>query len=435
MEQQPAEQPKEAKKKKAGPSQTPADAQKYSSKKAWEHHKKMKRIRLHQEAAELHGFDVGLLVDYPHRVREGDIPVFLLQDQKKKMNSFEDIQKKIQRECDKPYLLPTKDHVQLVYERFCEAFKAAPLTVLQFYHDGVLSFENYGLEMEQVKAICCTIPAINGLKEIRFVNNNLSDEMNAILIMAAYMSPSLDSITISRNSLQKISCKTMRQLQAICPSKLKGLDLDGCADVSYHLENIISDMGHMQFIQTQTFRPGQALRELCLSNIPLAGSQCRHIGDILTNADNLKQLELQACKISGAGMRFILDGLNRNVGLQFVNLSHNSLVSKIYEFAIKLAKVVCSHEDMVHVDLTNTGLRPEEVIFIGMTLPLSKSCMGIHLSANRLGYYERVFLRTLIDAKVQYHFKNVAQRKNPAVKKKAEEAQMLELNQQDYLEE
>lgn len=99
-------------------------------------------------------------------------------------------------------------------------------------------------------------------------------------------------------------------------------------------------------------------------------------------------------------MRQILDGLNRNVGLRSINLSFNSLVSKVYEFAIKMAKVVCSHDEMVHIDLTSTGLRPEEVIFIGMTLPLSKSCMGLHLSANRLGYYERIFLRTLIDARV-----------------------------------
>lgn len=109
-------------------------------------------------------------------------------------------------------------------------------------------------------------------------------------------------------------------------------------------------------------------------------------------------------------MRLVVDGLNRNTGLRFINLSFNSLVSKIYEFAIKMAKIVCSHDDMVHIDLTSTGLRPEEVIFIGMALSHSKSCMGIHLSANRLGYYERIFLRTLIDAKVQYHFKNYAQK-------------------------
>lgn len=201
------------------------------------------------------------------------------------------------------------------------------------------------------------------------------------------------------------------------------------------MESIISDMGNLEFVRTQTFRPGQGVRELCLSNIPLAYGSCRHVGDILANTDNIKHLDLQSCKISGGGMRFIMDALTRNVGLQFLNLSHNSMVSKIYEFSIKLAKVVCGHDEIMHIDLTNTGLRQEEVLFIGMTLPLSKSCIGMHLTANNLGYYERIFLRTLIDAKVQQHFKNVAQVKKQPTKKQTEASQMLEMSQQDFLEE
>jgi hypothetical protein len=47
-----------------------------------------------------------------------------------------------------------------------------------------------------------------------------------------------------------------------------------------------------------------------------------------------------------------------------------------------------------------------------MALPISRSCIGIHMSGNGLEYYDRVFLRTLIDAKVAYHFKNYANLKN-----------------------
>ena len=67
---------------------------------------------------------------------------------------------------------------------------------------------------------------------------------------------------------------------------------------------------------------------------------------------------------------------------------------------------------MMHYDLTNTNLLREEVIFIGMALPISRSCIGIHMSKNGLEYYDRVFLRTLIDAKVAFHFKNFANLKN-----------------------
>jgi hypothetical protein len=49
------------------------------------------------------------------------------------------------------------------------------------------------------------------------------------------------------------------------------------------------------------------------------------------------------------------------------------------------------------------------VLFIGMAVSASSSCLAIHMSANGLDYYERIFLRTLANAKVAYHFRNLAQ--------------------------
>jgi hypothetical protein len=84
------------------------------------------------------------------------------------------------------------------------------------------------------------------------------------------------------------------------------------------------------------------------------------------------------------------------------------MASNVYENAVKIAKIIARHQEMMHYDLSNTCLSREEVIFIGMALPISRSCIGIHMSGNGLEYYDRVFLRTLIDAKVAYHFKNYA---------------------------
>lgn len=186
-----------------------------------------------------------MLKDYPHKVREGDLPDFLLQDQKKKMDSFGDIQDKIEKELKLNQLLPTKDHVQLAYEQFCFSFKAAPLTVLQYFHDGVFSYKNYILDMPQVKALSCAIPLIRGLKHLELINNNLTDEMTVLFIMSAFMSPSLENLTISKNSMQKSSTRMLRLLNVKCPSKLKKLDLDGSSDISHHLEYVISDIGNM----------------------------------------------------------------------------------------------------------------------------------------------------------------------------------------------
>ena len=71
-----------------------------------------------------------------------------------------------------------------------------------------------------------------------------------------------------------------------------------------------------------------------------------------------------------------------------------------------------SHDEMQHYDLSGTGLKKEEVLFMGMALQKSKSCIGMHVSGNNLDYYERVFLRTLINAKVGTHFRNLAEDQN-----------------------
>lgn len=70
----------------------------------------------------------------------------------------------------------------------------------------------------------------------------------------------------------------------------------------------------------------------------------------------------------------------------------------------------------MHVDLTNTMLTREEVIFIGMALPMSVSCIGVHLSSNGLEYYDRIFLRTLINAKINYQFRNLAKETTTGVR-------------------
>ena len=82
--------------------------------------------------------------------------------------------------------------------------------------------------------------------------------------------------------------------------------------------------------------------------------------------------------------------------------------SSVYEFSVKISKILTRHQEIMHINLSATGLKKEEVLFIGMAISISKSCISIHLSANNLDYYERIFLRTLVNAKVAYHFRNMA---------------------------
>lgn len=173
----------------------------------------------------------------------------------------------------------------------------------------------------------------------------------------------------------------------------------------------------------------QNLQSLNLSDIPLSVNVCRSLSSLLILSHNLKDLNLASCKISYQGTRYILDGLNRNESVSYFNFSFNDLQSSMYEFSIKLAKIVSRHVKIMHINVTCTGLKKEEVIFLGFALAPSKSLVAIHMSANDLDYYERVFIRTCINAKVLYHFRNHAEDKN--VRSFKEQNQLIRLQKED----
>ena len=86
----------------------------------------------------------------------------------------------------------------------------------------------------------------------------------------------------------------------------------------------------------------------------------------------------------------------------------------------------------MHLDLTATGLQKEEVIFIGMSLQHSRACIGLHLSLNQMSYYDRIFLRILMDAKVAFQFRNMAQK--AGIRTQQETNQVTELVSQDFVD-
>lgn len=105
--------------------------------------------------------------------------------------------------------------------------------------------------------------------------------------------------------------------------------------------------------------------------------------------------------------------------------------SSVYEFSINIARILTRHREIMHLDISGTGLKKEEVLFLGMAVSISKSCISLHLSANNLDYYERIFLRTLINAQVSYHFRNMAQEKG-SIRSQKERNQILELKNHDF---
>jgi hypothetical protein len=119
----------------------------------------------------------------------------------------------------------------------------------------------------------------------------------------------------------------------------------------------------------------------------------------------IRELNLAHCKIGYQGTRYIVNAMNRNTTMRYFNFSFNDMQSSNFEFSIKMGAIVTRHPNLMHADLTNVGLKREEVIFIGLALSSSKTMLSLHLTANELPYYDRVFLRSLIAARVGYRYK------------------------------
>lgn len=86
------------------------------------------------------------------------------------------------------------------------------------------------------------------------------------------------------------------------------------------------------------------LQILNLSNNPMSPVSCRNVGSYLINSMFLKNLDVSNCKLQNQGTRSIIDGLNRNKNLNYFNFSSNFMSSSVYEFSIKVAKILTRHE-------------------------------------------------------------------------------------------
>lgn len=117
--------------------------------------------------------------------------------------------------------------------------------------------------------------------------------------------------------------------------------------------------------------------------------------------------------------------MNRNLCVRYINFSYNDLSSEFYEFAIKIASMVTRHPTLMHINVSHTNLKREEVLFIAIALSTSKTILSLHITAQDLPYYERIFLRAVIAARCGFHFRNLTVRKD--VRGNKEKSQLLGL--------
>ena len=217
------------------------------------------------------------------------------------------------------------------------------------------------------------------------------------LAFGFFMNPSLKRITIAYNYIRQTFCQTLARLIKMKPEKLTDINLMGSILFHDHIDPLIKVLVKMN-----------NLTYLNIAGCALSSGSCRELSIFIFKCFTLRHLDVSHCKITYQGTRYIIDALNRNTCIRNFNFAHNNLSSESYEFSVKISSILTRHPCLLHLDITNTNLKREEVMFIGLAVPHSKTLLSIHITASKLPYYERIFLRAVINARVAYQRKNTA---------------------------
>jgi len=201
-------------------------------------------------------------------------------------------------------------------------------------------------------------------------------------------------MTMTYNFQRASFCRTLTEMARAQPDKITSLNLMGSIANSDHMEHICKNLEFFTKLITINF-----------SGNNFSVNTCRILGNFMTTSYSLRDVDIAHCRISYQGTRSIIDALNRNTYIRQFNFAFNDLTSAAYEFSIKLASIITRHPSLMHLDLSKTNLKREEVLFIGLSLSTSKTLLSVHLTANDLPYYERIFLRSVIAARVGFEFR------------------------------
>ena len=233
-------------------------------------------------------------------------------------------------------------------------------------------------------------------------------------MLAIFANPSVKRMSISYNYLRNSFARTLKKLIVLAPDKISYLNVMGSINFAEHLMPIVTTVHNMRLLMS-----------LNVAGCACNQHTCRALSQFIVGSYQIREFDCSHCKINFQGTRYIIDALNRNTTIRNFNFSHNDMSSESYEFSIKIASIITRHPSLMHLNIANTNLKRHEIMFIGLALSASKTMLSLHLTAGSLPYYERIFLRAVIAARVSYQFRNLTGKKE--VKSNRERNQLLQM--------
>ena len=201
------------------------------------------------------------------------------------------------------------------------------------------------------------LPYIHDINELELNNNQLTDMTVSAIAFSFFLNPSLRRITVAYNYVRNTFCRTLAKLISMRPEKVTDINLMGSVQFHDHLDPVIRELNKMN-----------NLTSLNIAGCSLTQASCQQLARFVFKCFSLRLLDVSHCRISYQGTRYLIDALNRNTCIRNFNFSHNDLNSSSYEFSIKVAAVLTRHPCLMHLDITNTNLKREEIMFIGLAV-------------------------------------------------------------------
>lgn len=211
--------------------------------------------------------------------------------------------------------------------------------------------------------------------------------MSAVVLMACFASPSIKRVSYVSNFARATFKKTYEVLMAEDHRKFTEI-------------NVSRSIINPEVMELMSKQFSLNLIKLNISGCDLSINSCRILNMFLLKQQSIKDFNVARCKLSAQSARYIIDALNRNFTIRHLNISFNDFTSSVYEFSVKVASMLTRHPTLLHLDVSQCGFRREECMFIILAMSTSKNFLALHITGNDLSYYERVFLRALISARV-----------------------------------
>ena len=143
--------------------------------------------------------------------------------------------------------------MQNVLDYYCNEYKAAPVPLASFlnYTDPnnvKLSIKNYFLDEPTAKAIACVLPFMLNITELELHNNQLTDSIGGMIVLAFFMNPMLTRLTICYNYMRSTFTKSLAKLIAAQPCKITHLNVMGSISFNDHIEPLARSMPSLMYL-------------------------------------------------------------------------------------------------------------------------------------------------------------------------------------------